>query len=328
MTTASQIQAGASRSCVMSTSMASASSPARRPNSRETEMATSSTRKRSSSVQRLIQLVWTWSAPEACSSRQPGGRFKVAEAAWKSWSQPTAGMLAPRPLQAALGLHRDRPLADLDAAAVAAGQAGDELVLAGHGDAAEQRPGPHLQPPAAPEPPADRVARGVAAAVEVQPELPGERELVGGRVGVAAPALLEGHGGARLHEVGGERPPAVGQRRLARVDRGDARDRRHPQRGARLPDPDLVLLGPDPLGRRADDRLAGGSWRASRVTAKVPGRTCTRSRPPASSRAGRGLSRAWGTKPAGSARAQQHLAHLARHRELQPGGQDAGARRR
>ena len=152
------------------------------------------------------------------------------------------GDAPPAGRQAAVGLDRDLVVADLDAGAAAFGPAGDQLVDAADRHAAQEALGPHLQAPAAPEAGGDLVARRVAAAVEIQPQPPGQRELIGGGLGVAAPALLQRQGRAHLHQVGGQDAPGVRQGRLLRVDRGCARHRHHAQVGLTLPDPHLVPL--------------------------------------------------------------------------------------
>ena len=156
-----------------------------------------------------------------------------------------------------------------------------------------------------------------------------ERELVGRGLGVAAPALDEAERLAVLHPVGRQRPPLLGQARLLRVDDG-ALDAHEPERRLRLEDPDLLGRGQATLrGGRRERELVGGPLvaRAERDGSKRPGRTCTRSVPSGSKRAGSALSSASGTKCGGSTRAEALLAHRARR----PGGRGAsrgGAARR
>src|SRR6185503_2619375 len=129
------------------------------------------------------------------------------------------------------------------------------------------------EPPAARERAADPVPRGVAAAVEVEPQAALQLEAVGARLGVAAAALGEPQAAALLDHVRGQVAPLARQIGLLRIDRGHALDLRDAQFRPRLEDPGLLRipgvarLGIDELGIAL--RMAGAEGERVRAGADL-----------------------------------------------------------
>ena len=123
-----------------------------------------------------------------------------------------------------------------------------------------------------------------AAPVEIEPPVALERQLVGGRIGVAAALLNERGLLTRPHEVGRQPLPLVGKRRLLRVDPRDPFDRREAKIRPRLEDPDLLIvpgptgIGPGNGGRRPlvarhdHDREAAGAHLQAKAAVRLEAR--------------------------------------------------------
>ena len=88
---------GAPGSCHSNANPMSISTPACGVHRRAAARPAIRTTKRSSSVQRPTQVSGALSTPVATSSRHPGGRFRRACTRWKSCAHPVAGSCAPSP---------------------------------------------------------------------------------------------------------------------------------------------------------------------------------------------------------------------------------------
>ena len=157
---------------------------------------------------------------------------------------------------AAVGLHVQRALADLDPRGAAI-ELGDELVFPANSDASEHCGIAHREARVARERAAQTVARGHSLAVEIEPHAALEGELVRGRIGVATPSLDERKGVRELHRIRGEALPRIGQGGLRRIDREHALHVDDPIVVHRLEDPNLVAFAPRAVRLRTRDLRDG-----------------------------------------------------------------------
>ncbi len=141
--------------------------------------------------------------------------------------------------EAAIGHDVGRTVAHFHARALLG--VGDELVLSVDRSAPERRRRGHVEPPAAMDRAADAIAHGVAAAVEIEPDVALQVEVVGRRFRIAAFALGQLQRLARFQAKCRQGFPFIGHADQLGIDRRAARRRDHAQGIVRLKYPYLVL---------------------------------------------------------------------------------------
>ena len=147
-----------------------------------------------------------------------------------------------------VGAQRNHPTLDLDAS-LTLGILRDELILPFDIDPSQHRRSGHRQTPGTTDLARNAVADGQRRPVKTQPKPTLQRQFIRRRVAVAAADFLEAKHGIRAQQIARQALPLLRQRRLLRIDRWRAFDRRTANQGCRLKHPHL-LVSHHPLGRR------------------------------------------------------------------------------
>ena len=158
-------------------------------------------------------------AEEAPAGRDVEGGLELLDA-----RRPADGGDRASEGEAGVGLEVQGRAPQLDAGRFRFGLRGDELVLSVDGDAAEGPGREEIQARRRAQRAAEAVADAGGPSVGIEPDLAGEGERVGRRLGFAPAHLLEREARARLDEERRQRAPLLGQLGPRGVDRRGAGD--------------------------------------------------------------------------------------------------------